>query len=146
MSHRPLTNTSSLKIAAAYCPSSMKCLFKDIRSALTPSRPLLYTCVYYKKPVLEIRKQIQVCSTNRRDFPTSPFAVRADSWQRSWQWYKMSFSLLIHHVFLWIQPLLAECTPHHSRRRVYVTLWKLGPISLTSSPTTSIWLILFLNR
>jgi hypothetical protein len=38
-----------LKPATAWgCPSSMKCQFKEMRSALTPSLPLLCACVYIK--------------------------------------------------------------------------------------------------
>ncbi len=79
---------------------SMKCLFKDLRSALIPSLPLLCTCDI-KKPVLEISRQIQICSTNRRAFSHSApllLVVGVDSWQRSWLWDKASYSQLRHRV------------------------------------------------
>ncbi len=74
----------------------MKCLFKDIRSALTPPSPLsLFLFV-----VLEISRQIQICSTNSRDVPLHPFSfvVGVDSWLRSWLWQKVSYSHLRHRV------------------------------------------------
>jgi hypothetical protein len=58
-----------LKSAQAWCyPCSIKGLFKDIRSALIPSLPLLHTFPFLLV-VLEIGRQIQMCLTNRRDLP-----------------------------------------------------------------------------
>ncbi len=92
-----------LKSAQAWgCPCSMKCLFKDLRSALAPFPPLLCTRVYIKKQVLEISRQIKRCSTNGRDLPhsTLPFVVGMD-WIADYgvdYEIKVSYSQLRHRV------------------------------------------------
>jgi hypothetical protein len=57
------------------CPCSIKCFFKDIRSALTLSIP---PPSFFLFVILEMSRQIKMCSTNRRDLPLLhpfPFAV-----------------------------------------------------------------------
>jgi hypothetical protein len=87
------------------CLSSMKCIFKDIRSALTPS---LYL---NKKNFWEISRQIKMCAQPTGEiFPTPPpfsFLAGVDSWQRSWLYETTPAYGPTHHVFLWIQPLYA---------------------------------------
>ncbi len=55
-------STAWVKVSSGMgLPCSMKCIVKDIRPALTPSLPpSLYLCLY-KKPALEISRQIQMC-------------------------------------------------------------------------------------
>ncbi len=105
-----------LKSAQALgCPCSVKCLFKDIRSALTPSRPLLL-CLHSKR-VLEISTQIQMCFTKRKDLPQSTLSVGSGGgyWIANYgvDYEIRSYSTpayrvpAIHHVFLWIQSQVA---------------------------------------
>jgi hypothetical protein len=52
------------------CLCSIKCLFKDIRPALTP----FFVLTLFLLAVSEISRQMQMFSTNRRDLPHSaPF-------------------------------------------------------------------------
>jgi hypothetical protein len=64
--------------SAGVAPSSMKCLFNYIRSALTPFLPLHCTFFTYKKPVFEISRQIPIGERSSPLHPI-PFVVVVDS-------------------------------------------------------------------
>ncbi len=98
-----------LKSAQAWgSPCSMKCLFKDIRPALTPFPPFsIRTCVYIKNRFWKSAGRYK-CAQPKVE---TAFPLYC-SWPRSWQWDKVSYiySQLqhrdpIHHVVLWIMPL-----------------------------------------
>jgi hypothetical protein len=94
-------NSVGLKSAQPWgCPCFLKCLFKDIRSAFSPSLPLLRTCVYIKNQFWKLADRYNCVLTNRRDLPPCPLfiVVGVDSWISSWLWDKVSNSQLRQRV------------------------------------------------
>ncbi len=69
----------------AQCPCSIKCLFKEIRSALTPS--LLFF-------VLSLCVVLEISKVQRSSPLHLPFVVGADSWLWRWLWDKVSYTVV----------------------------------------------------
>jgi hypothetical protein len=106
-----------LKSAEAWgCPCSVKYLFKDIRSALTPSSPCSILSLFLLV-VLEISIQIQMRSYNKIDLPHStPFLCGGGGWiavyrvdsEIKWVIVKLRRRVPYTMFFLWIQSLSAN--------------------------------------
>ncbi len=74
------------------CPCSIKWLLKDIRSALTPSL-LPLPLSFFLFVDLELSKQIQMCSTIRRDLPYyTPFPL--------WWWWISDYG--VDYEIMWV--------------------------------------------
>jgi hypothetical protein len=82
----------------AHCPCSITCLFKVIRSALTPPLPPFQFSYLFFWKLADRHKWAQPC--NRRDLLRStPFPCSGvDSWLRSWLLDKVSYSQLRYRV------------------------------------------------
>ncbi len=85
------------------CPCSIKCLLKVIRSALTPSLLLLFTCVYIKNRFWKLADRYKCAQPIEELFPTPPLSLCSGSW--GWiedygvdMWDKVSPSQLRHRV------------------------------------------------
>ncbi len=109
-----------LKSAQAWgCPCSIKCLLKDIRSALTLSLSLFCTCVYIK-PFWKLADRYKCAQPIGDIFPTSPlpFVLGVHSWLWSWLWDTVSYSQLRHRVpytmFFFEYSLRLMYSPLHS--------------------------------